>query len=106
VQLSSDQSVGEFRNSSIAADSGSPRARLRALVAGILAAKSQTRPFSDDDTLAEIGIASVDMVTLLLSVESEFDLEVPQQEITADMFRSISTIDALVRRLLPGSAIA
>jgi len=77
---------------------------VRALVAAILAAKSEVRPFSDDDTLAEIGIASVDMVTLLLTLESEFDLEVPQQDITADMFRSISTIDALVQRLLPLAA--
>jgi acyl carrier protein len=103
VQLSSDQTIGDFRGGTVEA---SPRYRLRALVAGILTAKSQSRPFSDDDTLAEIGIASVDMVTLLLSVESEFDLEVPQQDITPDMFRSISTIDALVRRLLPQSAMA
>lgn len=103
VQLSSDRAMSDFRSQSAQV---SPRDRLRALVAGILAAKSQAGPFSDDDTLAEIGIASVDMVTLLLSVESEFDLEVPQQDITPDMFRSIATIDALVRRLLPQSAMA
>lgn len=83
-----------------------PRERLRDLVAGILAAKSPAPAFSDDDTLAEIGIASVDMVTLLLSVESEFDVEVPAHEITADVFRSISTIDTLIRRLLPHAAMA
>lgn len=106
MQLSSDQAVGEFRTPSVGTGLGSPRERVRSLVATILAGKSQNRPFSDDDTLAEIGIASVDMVTLLLSVESEFDLEVPQQEITADRFRSVSTIDALVRQLLPLSAMA
>jgi acyl carrier protein len=82
------------------------RARLRGLVTEILAAKSAARPFSDDDTLAEIGIASVDMVTLLLSVEREFDLEVPTQEISADVFRSIATIESLVLRLLPHAAPA
>jgi hypothetical protein len=41
------------------------------------------------------------MVTLLLAVESEFNIEVPQCEITPEVFRSISTIDALVWRLLP-----
>jgi acyl carrier protein len=46
------------------------------------------------------------MVTLLLSVESEFDLEVPQHEITADTFRSIATIDSLIHRLLPHAAMA
>ena len=67
----------------------------------ILAAQGQNQPFNDDDTLAEIGIGSVDMVTLLLAVESTFDLEVPQHEITIDVFRSISTLDAMVRRLQP-----
>jgi acyl carrier protein len=83
-----------------------PRDRLRALVAGILATHASGKPFTDDDTLAEIGIASVDMVTLLLSVENEFDVEVPTHEITADVFRSIATIDSLLGRLLPQPAPA
>jgi acyl carrier protein len=76
--------------------------RIRGLVAGILATRScAAATFSDEDTLAEIGIASLDMVTLLLAVESEFNIEVPQCEITPEVFRSVSTIDALVWRLLP-----
>jgi acyl carrier protein len=78
-----------------------PRDTIRALVADILAAQGQTEPFSDDDTLAEIGIGSVDMVTLLLALESTFNLEVPPHEITIDVFRSIGTLDAMVRRLQP-----
>ena len=83
-----------------------PRQRLRRLVEGIVAAKRPVPPFSDDDTLAEIGVTSIDMVTLLLAVESEFDVEVPQHEITADVFRSIATMDGLIGRLLPAVAIA
>jgi len=75
--------------------------RIRDIVAGILAARACPTVFSDDDTLAEIGITSVDMVTLLLAVESEFNIEVKQCEITPDVFRSISTIDALIWRSLP-----
>ncbi len=82
------------------------RDRLRGLVAGILAAKSAPTVFRDDDTLAEIGIASIDMVSLLLAVESEFNLEVPAQEITAEVFRSVASIDALIRRMLPHLAAA
>lgn len=82
------------------------RERLRGLVTDILATKSSARHFTDDETLAEIGIASIDMVTLLLSVEREFDVEVPTHEITADVFRSISTIDSLVGRLLPSPGTA
>lgn len=83
-----------------------PRQRLRRLVEGIVTAKRPARPFSDNDTLAEIGVTSVDMVTLLLAVESEFDVEVPQHEITAEVFRSIASIDGLIRRLLPAVAAA
>ena len=82
------------------------RERVRGLVAGILAAKSAPTTFRDDDTLAEIGIASIDMVSLLLAVESDFDIEVPAHEITAEVFRSVATIDALIRRMLPRLAAA
>jgi acyl carrier protein len=75
--------------------------KIRGLVAGILGARACATTFSDEDTLAEIGIASLDMVRLLLAVESEFGIEVPQCEITPDVFRSVATIDALVWRLLP-----
>ncbi len=82
------------------------RERLRGLVAGILTAKSAPAVFGDDDTLAEIGIASIDMVSLLLAIESDFDLEVPAQEITTEVFRSVATIDALILRMLPHLAAA
>ena len=94
TQASSGQPVE--RNS----DAAHPgRARVRALVLNILGTRAPARAFSDDETLAEIGIASIDMVTLLLALESAFDIEVPQFEITADVFRSIATIEALLLRL-------
>src|ERR1700719_4108811 len=46
--------------------------------------------------LREIGLTSLDMVDLVLSVESEFDLQIPEAQITPANFRSISAIDALV----------
>lgn len=82
------------------------RAQLRALVTDILAARSIPTGFADDDTLTEIGVTSTDMVALLLGVESAFDLEVPQHEITAEVFRSVATIDAMLQRLLPSAAAA
>jgi len=39
-------------------------------------------------------------VSLMLSVEVEFDLSIPQNEITPENFRSINSVEALVRRLL------
>jgi acyl carrier protein len=40
------------------------------------------------------------MVNLMLSVEAEFDLEIPEVDITPANFRSISTISTLVSDLL------
>ena len=40
------------------------------------------------------------MVNLMLSVEAEFNLKIPDADMTPRNFRSISAIDALVRSLL------
>jgi acyl carrier protein len=106
VRELADLAVLEPRDVVGAGFGASSRERVRGLVVGILAAKSAGTAFSDDATLAEIGIASVDMVTLLLSVEGEFDIEVPQHEITAEVFRSVSTIASLIQRLRPQAVAA
>lgn len=74
-------------------------ARLRGLVSDILGHSSRRTAFASDDTLAEIGLGSMDMITLMLAVEREFDVSIPQEEITPDSFRSVSTIEALILRL-------
>ena len=43
---------------------------------------------------------SLDMVNLMLAVEAEFDLKIPDADMTLRNFRSISAIDALVATLL------
>lgn len=80
------------------------RATLRELVTGVLGPRMPAKPVLDEDSLAAIGVASIDMVTLLLSLEREFDFEVPQHDITPETFRSIATLDALVRRCRPDIA--
>ena len=40
--------------------------------------------------LSELGMSSIKMVNLMLAVEGEFDLNIPQQEITPENFRSVS----------------
>ena len=52
-----------------------------------------------DADLREIGLTSLDMVDLVLSVEYAFDLQIPEAQITPANFRSISAIDALVNAL-------
>jgi acyl carrier protein len=69
------------------------------VVRRILMQRSIDRPIAADDDLREIGLTSLDMVDLVLSVESEFDVSVPEASITPANFRSITTIDALVKSL-------
>lgn len=70
------------------------------IVRGLLAERSISRSVGSDDDLRELGLTSLDMVNLMLSVEAEFDLEIPEVDITPANFRSISTISSLVATLL------
>ena len=69
------------------------------LVRRILADRSIERSVSGDDDLRAIGLTSLDMISLVLSVESMFDVRIPEAEITPANFRTVSTIDALVATL-------
>jgi acyl carrier protein len=75
------------------------RARLLALVGQILD-QSDGRSLPVDARLSELGMSSIKMVNLMLAVEGEFDLSIPQQDITPDNFRSVASIEVLLERLL------
>jgi acyl carrier protein len=77
----------------------SPADRLLTLVQQILAKNLITLPLTINDSLTEAGLASLDMVHLMLIVEAEFEILLPASEITVENFYSISTIEALVMRL-------
>jgi acyl carrier protein len=74
------------------------RERLIGLVEEIL-----ETPFKDpaayDRPLSEIGITSIKMVNLIIAVELEFKVVIPQSEITPANFESLAALDALVSRL-------
>jgi acyl carrier protein len=52
-----------------------------------------------DDDLRSCGLSSLGLVNLMLSVEDEFDLKVPEHDITPANFRSITRIVELVDTL-------
>ena len=53
--------------------------------------------------LSELGMSSIKMVNLMLAIEVEFNLTIPQAEITPDNFESIVSVEQLVRRLSASS---
>ena len=75
------------------------RARLLTLIAQILN-KADAHSLPVDARLSELGMSSIKMVNLMLAVEAEFDLSIPQNEITPENFRSVASIEALLARLL------
>jgi acyl carrier protein len=69
------------------------------LVRRVLTERSINAAVSAESDLSVEGVASIDMVSLILAVEAEFDLTIPEALITPANFRSISSISALVASL-------
>lgn len=57
-------------------------------------------PFPVATQLSDLGISSLKMVNLMLAVELEFDIAIPQSDITPENFQSLSSIQALVDKML------
>ena len=81
--------------------SGTPpvRERLLHLVAQILGKPDAARSLPAEARLSELGMSSIKMVNLMLAVETEFDLTIPQGDITPENFRSVASVEALITRL-------
>jgi acyl carrier protein len=58
------------------------------------------QPFPVDRQLSDLGVSSLKMVNLMLAVELEFDIAIPQSDITPENFHSVATIQAMVVRTL------
>jgi acyl carrier protein len=74
--------------------------RVAQLVRQLMAKRSIDRLVDNDDVLSECGLSSLDMVNLMLAVETEFDIKIPDRDMTPSNFRSIAQIDKLVSALL------
>jgi acyl carrier protein len=82
----------------------SPRERITAVVRKLLADRSITRTFTAQEELRDVGLTSLDMVNLVLAVESDLGVAIPESEITPANFRSVATIEALIAGLEHRSA--
>lgn len=73
--------------------------RIAGVVHRLLAEHSLDRAVGPDEDLRQAGLSSLDMVSLVLSIEEEFDLMVPEVSIMPSNFRSIAAIGRLVELL-------
>lgn len=78
---------------------GSPEARIISAVQLLLAERSINTEVNPDDNLFRVGLNSLDMLNLVLSLEAEFDITIPEAEITIANLRTISTLGSLITRL-------
>jgi acyl carrier protein len=70
--------------------------RISAIVAQFIEDASEVARQQD---LQELGLTSMQMVNLMLSIEAEFDLTIPSSKLVPANFRTIESIEALVRDL-------
>jgi acyl carrier protein len=75
------------------------RNRVAELVTEILEKHAVSKSVLADDDLRDVGLTSIDLVSLMLAVETAFDLTIPESEMTPQNFRSIATIEALLATL-------
>ena len=80
-----------------------PAERITALVRAFLAKRGVTGAVNADDDLAAAGLSSLDMVNLMLAVEAEFDVKIPDRDMTPANFRTVARIAVLLAGLPQGA---
>jgi acyl carrier protein len=74
----------------------SPKDRITAIACRMLLKRGVAAIPGSGDNLRDAGLTSLDMVNLMLAIEAEFDIEVPQSAMTPDNFDTVAAIDSLV----------
>jgi acyl carrier protein len=77
----------------------STRERLIGLIRQILGPAGGARPMPIDARLSDLGMTSIKMVKLMLAIEVEFNLAIPQADISPENFESIASVEAMLNRL-------
>jgi acyl carrier protein len=70
--------------------------RILAVVRSILEQNAIKAEVDAESLLVDVGLTSMVMVHLMLSVEAEFDLTIPLAEITPENFRSVKTLQQMI----------
>jgi acyl carrier protein len=82
----------------------SVRDRVLFVVRSVLEQNAIKADIHPESRLVDIGLDSMDMVALMLKVEAEFDLILPQPEITPENFQSVRTLEVMIlNQLGPGT---
>jgi acyl carrier protein len=78
---------------------GTLRTRITAIVEALIARRGGAAPVSADQNLTDAGLTSLDMVNLMLAIEDDFGVEIPQRRMTPANFRTIAAIEGMLATL-------
>jgi acyl carrier protein len=76
-----------------------PEPKIADVIHRLLRDRSIDREFTLQDNLRDVGLTSLDMTSLVLAVEGEFSIRIPDRAITPANFMSVATIGRLVATL-------
>jgi acyl carrier protein len=82
------------------------RDRILDLVKAILKQNAIAVEVDPESRLVNVGLTSMDLVSLMLGVEAEFDFTIPQSEITPENFQSVKTLELLIVSQLKAATAA
>jgi acyl carrier protein len=74
------------------------QAQITGVVEALLVKRGVTSVAASQN-LTEVGLTSLDMVNLMLAIEDEFGIEIPERQMTPANFRTIAAIERLVSTL-------
>ena len=72
------------------------RGRVLTVIKSILELNDVPAEVHPDSHLVDIGLTSMDMVALMLKVEAEFEIMLPQCAITPENFKSVRTLETVI----------
>ena len=78
------------------ASDNSVRAKISEIVLNLARRRQLPGPVTADQNLRDLGLKSLDLVNMMLAIEEEFGIEIPQQQLTLENFQSIKMIERLV----------
>lgn len=66
----------------------------------IVKAHLETETDISGEALSDLGINSIDALELLIELENEFDIEIPDEDLNADLFSSIDYLSNYIYNVI------
>jgi acyl carrier protein len=79
--------------------------RVLGIVRSVLEQNAIKAEVDPESLLVDVGLTSMDMVNLMLGVEAEFNLTIPQAKIKPENFQSVKTLQQLIVTQLQSGTI-